>query len=339
LTTLKKYRVPLSLAALCAWTAADLQAGGSHHRCVCGPDGSCPPNAYHFGYYQTQWRTWPTPTRPEDQRRPEAVTLPKVQTPGVTEEDLDVPPQPKGTPKGEPSPKTDDPLKAPPKTDVETKLPPSTGIEDILRPPTDLKPTETLPKSKPPTTPDAAKPDPAKPDPFRDEPKDKEMGDLLKGLEGTKKPAPVEPFPPLRPQPTPGDRPRPDDDKKMDDPLKDLPKFDSTKTSPTEDLSALDLSPRPRSKPASVPATKPQKPATAIVRISAIEEIPQRPSRSKVAALRELPVSKQNEVENPLRSGWSARRAPSPLRTIDEASGDSAGKESWSARKNPLRDK
>ena len=332
--TFGRYSLPLALAALVAWSAVDVWAAGSHHRIHCGPDGSCPPNAYHFGFYQTQWRTWPTPPRAEDQRRPEAVKLPIVQPPGVAEEDLDVPPQPKAAPKGETLPPTgDDPLKTLPKTDIESKQPPPVpGIEDILRPPTETHPSETPPKTELPT----------RPNPFGDERanKDKELGDILEDLEGRKKPsANLDKVPPPRPQPKPGDLPIPGDTKQMDDPLKDLPKFEGTKTSASSDLSALDLSPRPRAPRTPTTIHSAATNQSAVVRASVVTEAPQRSRDVKQAdAISASRGVDADRTDNPLRSEWSPRRGPSPLRPIPGVSAE-GGEGSWSARKNPLREK
>jgi hypothetical protein len=327
------------MAAIGAWSVAELWAAGSHHRAICGPDGSCPPNAYHFGFYQTQWRTWPTPPRAEEQqRKPEAVTLPKVQPPGVTEEDLDVPPQPKGAPKGEPAvPSGEDAIKPPPKTDLDSKQPSVPGIDDILRPPVAAPPPTTPPAEAPPKT-----KVPAQPDPFKDDrtEKDKELGDILKGFDEGKKPEPrLDETPPLRPQPAPDDLPIPER-KKDDDPLKDLPKIEGTTTSATTDLSALDLSPRPRPRQVATTIAAAATFETGVVRVSALSDTPKKqPSPNQSASTsppRELSVDR---ADNPLRSGWSPRRGASPLRSIAGASAEEDGEPSWSARKNPLRDK
>jgi hypothetical protein len=311
--------VLIGIVTLTAWIA-DITAAPPHHRCVCGPDGSCPPNAFHFGFYQTQWRTWPKPPRPEDQRKPEAVPLPKVQVPGVTEEDVDVPTRPKAAPKTDTLPLPgDETIKPEPKSDLpQLKEPPAPDdtIRDLLEPPVKQKEstkTDTLPKATPPTKPG---------DPFKDD-----LPDLLDKIEGTKKsPTKVE-TPPAPPKKLPDLQLPLDDGKKLDAPLNDLPKAGKAKR-PALDLTHLDLSPRGGIRTAS--ATMALQPAPS--------PRPVTHAASKSASPAQQIAVKAPATDNPLRTGWSTRRGPSPVRRASDESAPADDERSWSSRKNPLRD-
>jgi hypothetical protein len=108
-------------------------------------DGVCRPKADTYGYYQTQWRTWPKPIVESTVGGPrDEIKLPTQIEPPATQEDLDNPPRP--------------PLEPGDMGDV-PPVKPATGDESPMDHP---RPAggEHLPT--PPRT--------DKPDPFRDDP-------------------------------------------------------------------------------------------------------------------------------------------------------------------------
>lgn len=91
-------RLPAVLAASTALAAATGGViGAPPHNCVdCrfAPDGVCIPNATTYGYYQTQWRTWPKPLAVSTRVPSTETKLPTQVEPPPAQEDLDNAPRP-----------------------------------------------------------------------------------------------------------------------------------------------------------------------------------------------------------------------------------------------------
>ena len=95
----KLRRWPTALAASAALAVGAASVVGAPPRdcldCRYSADGVCRPNAETYGYYQTQWRTWPKPLVVQaagGQREP--IKLPTQVEPPPTQEDLDNAPRP-----------------------------------------------------------------------------------------------------------------------------------------------------------------------------------------------------------------------------------------------------
>lgn len=137
---------PAALAASAALAAgAASVVGAPPHACLdcrnCA-DGVCRPNADTYGYYQTQWRTWPKPfvvSAASSQHEP--IKLPAQVEPLPTQEDLDNAPRPPllpgdmgDVPPVKPATGNDSPLDHPrPAGGEQLPMPPQTDKPDPFR--------------------------------------------------------------------------------------------------------------------------------------------------------------------------------------------------------------
>lgn len=92
-------RITAAMTATAALAAGAVTVAGAPpqacNNCRVCVDGVCRPKADTYGYYQTQWRTWPKPIVVSPTSTPrEEIRLPTHVTPPPTQEDLDNPPRP-----------------------------------------------------------------------------------------------------------------------------------------------------------------------------------------------------------------------------------------------------
>jgi hypothetical protein len=142
---LKRVPAALGISAVLA-VGAGVVAGASPKHCACDRctvDGVCTPNVYHYGYYQTQWRTWPKTSVTNASDRRGGVKLPTQVEPPATQEDTDIAPKPGEN--GETESPGMPPVKRAIGDDAENGTPKPTGGE------------QPVPRTD-------------KPDPFRDDP-------------------------------------------------------------------------------------------------------------------------------------------------------------------------
>lgn len=144
----KLRRITTAITATAALAAGAVTVAGAPPQacvdCRVCVDGVCRPKADTYGYYQTQWRTWPKPMVVSATSAPrEEIKLPTHVAPPPTQEDLDNPPRP--------------PMRDEDMGDV-PPVKPATGNETP-----DDRPRPAGGEPLPPPTTD-------KPDPFRDDP-------------------------------------------------------------------------------------------------------------------------------------------------------------------------